>query len=143
MTQAGEQLEQFANLDLRTNKSYLHDFFAMRYSTFDDMAYFISRVRMEGNFNKSEINSDDIAFFAPELKDWKKQIDVCLYGAINCCHAVAPLMIGQNSGRIINLVGDSSRIGEANLALAADRKYTVAPPDHANALDVFPADKRR
>lgn len=52
-------------------------------------------------------------------EDWKKQIDVCLYGAINCCHAVAPLMIGQNSGRIINLVGDSSRIGEANLALAA------------------------
>ncbi|KQX43166.1 MULTISPECIES: SDR family NAD(P)-dependent oxidoreductase [Ensifer] len=52
-------------------------------------------------------------------EDWKKQIDVCLYGAINCCHAVAPSMIAQNSGRIINLVGDSSRIGEANLALAA------------------------
>ncbi|EJB02360.1 NAD(P)-dependent dehydrogenase (short-subunit alcohol dehydrogenase family) [Rhizobium leguminosarum] len=51
--------------------------------------------------------------------EWKKQIDVCLYGAINCCHEVAPLMIAQNSGRIINLVGDSSRIGEANLALAA------------------------
>ncbi|MBX5088246.1 SDR family NAD(P)-dependent oxidoreductase [Rhizobium lentis] len=51
--------------------------------------------------------------------DWKKQIDVCLYGAINCCHEVAPMMIAQNSGRIINLVGDSSRIGEANLALAA------------------------
>ncbi|MBA8841464.1 3-oxoacyl-ACP reductase family protein [Ochrobactrum sp. RH2CCR150] len=51
--------------------------------------------------------------------EWKKQIDVCLYGAINCCHEVAPMMIAQNSGRIINLVGDSSRIGEANLALAA------------------------
>ncbi|MDR6819742.1 2-hydroxycyclohexanecarboxyl-CoA dehydrogenase [Neorhizobium sp. 2083] len=52
-------------------------------------------------------------------EEWKKQIDICLYGAINCCHGVAPLMIGQNSGRIINLVGDSSRIGEANLAIAA------------------------
>ncbi|MBB4570974.1 SDR family NAD(P)-dependent oxidoreductase [Rhizobium leucaenae] len=51
--------------------------------------------------------------------EWKKQIDVCLYGAINCCYEVAPMMIAQNSGRIINLVGDSSRIGEANLALAA------------------------
>lgn len=51
--------------------------------------------------------------------EWKKQIDVCLYGAINCCHAVAPLMIAQNAGRIVNMVGDSSRIGEANLALAA------------------------
>lgn len=52
-------------------------------------------------------------------EDWKRQIDVCLYGALHCCHAVAPLMIEQNSGRIVNLIGDSSRIGEANLALAA------------------------
>lgn len=51
--------------------------------------------------------------------DWKAQIDTCLYGAIHCCHAVAAQMIAQNGGRIINLVGDSSRIGEANLALAA------------------------
>lgn len=50
---------------------------------------------------------------------WKAQIDTCLYGAVHCCHAVAEHMINQNSGRIISLVGDSSRIGEANLALAA------------------------
>ncbi len=65
--------------------------------------------------------------------DWKKQIEVCLFGAINCCHEVAPMMIAQNSGKIINLVGDSSRIGEANLALAAaarrhDRAWQVACP---------------
>lgn len=52
-------------------------------------------------------------------QDWKAQVDVCLYGAIHCCHAVAPHMIEQNGGRIVSLIGDSSRIGEANLALAA------------------------
>ena len=52
-------------------------------------------------------------------EDWKPQIDVCLYGALNCCRAVAPHMIAQEGGRIISLIGDSSRIGEANLALAA------------------------
>ncbi len=52
-------------------------------------------------------------------EQWAAQINTCLYGAIHCCHAVAPHMIRQNSGRIISLVGDSSRIGEANLALAA------------------------
>lgn len=51
--------------------------------------------------------------------DWKAQIDTCLYGALHCCHAVTPHLIAQNGGRIINIVGDSSRIGEANLALAA------------------------
>lgn len=59
--------------------------------------------------------------------DWKAQIDTCLYGAIHCCHAVAPHMIAQNTGRIISLIGDSSRIGEANLAMAAAaRAGTVA-----------------
>ncbi|TYR34343.1 SDR family oxidoreductase [Mesorhizobium microcysteis] len=51
--------------------------------------------------------------------DWKAQIDTCLYGALHCSHAVTEHFIAQNGGRIINIVGDSSRIGEANLALAA------------------------
>jgi 2-hydroxycyclohexanecarboxyl-CoA dehydrogenase len=52
-------------------------------------------------------------------EQWAKQIDVCLYGTIHTCHAVAPHMIKQNGGRIITLAGDSSRIGESNLAIAA------------------------
>ena len=60
-------------------------------------------------------------------EEWQAQINTCLYGAIHCCHAVAPHMINQNGGRIISLVGDSSRIGEANLApAAAARGGTIA-----------------
>ena len=52
--------------------------------------------------------------------DWKRHIDVGLYGAIHTAHAVAPHMIAAGKGgRIISLGGDSSRIGEAGLALAA------------------------
>lgn len=50
---------------------------------------------------------------------WAQQIDVDLYGTIHTCHAVAPHMIKQNGGRIITLAGDSSRIGENGLAIAA------------------------
>jgi NAD(P)-dependent dehydrogenase (short-subunit alcohol dehydrogenase family) len=61
-------------------------------------------------------------------EDWKRHIDVGLYGAIHTTHAVAPYMIAANKGgRIISLGGDSSRIGEANLALAAAaRAGTIA-----------------
>jgi NAD(P)-dependent dehydrogenase (short-subunit alcohol dehydrogenase family) len=52
-------------------------------------------------------------------EQWRKQIDVGLYGAIHTCHAVAPHMIKQNGGRIISLAGDSSRVGESGLAVAA------------------------
>ncbi len=31
---------------------------------------------MTGNFEGSEIESDDIAFFAPELRSWKKKISL-------------------------------------------------------------------
>lgn len=61
---------EFSELDLQTPKSKLRDFFAMRYLHFNhDMNRFISHVIMEGRFNKSIIHSDDIALFAPELKD--------------------------------------------------------------------------
>lgn len=65
---------EFANLDLRTNRSHLHNYFAMRYSSFNDMSEFISKVRLEGKFYDAELNSDDIAFFAPDVKNWKKKI---------------------------------------------------------------------
>ena len=64
---------EFSNLDLRTNRSHLHNFFAMRYSSFNDMSEFISKVRMEGNFNDAELNSDDIAYFAPSCKILEKE----------------------------------------------------------------------
>ena len=65
---------EFSNLDLRTNRSHLHNFFAMRYRSFYDMSEFISKVRLEGNFNDAELSSDDIAYFAPDVKTWKKKI---------------------------------------------------------------------
>jgi len=39
-------------------------------------------------------------------EDWHRQIDVCLYGAIHCCHAAAPLLEASGRGRIISIMGD-------------------------------------
>ncbi len=66
-------------------------------------------------------------FVESSYEDWKPQIDVCLYGALNCSNAAAKYMVEQKGGRIINIVGDSSRIGEANISLAAtSRGGTIA-----------------
>jgi NAD(P)-dependent dehydrogenase (short-subunit alcohol dehydrogenase family) len=51
--------------------------------------------------------------------EWRSQIDVGLYGVIHCCHAVVPHMVRQKSGRIVNLAGDSARVGEAGLSITA------------------------
>lgn len=53
-------------------------------------------------------------------EDWRRQIDVCLYGTIHCTHAaLAHLEAQQGAGRIITIVGDSSRVGESGLAIGA------------------------
>jgi 3-oxoacyl-[acyl-carrier protein] reductase len=57
--------------------------------------------------------------------DWRRQIETCLYGTIHCCHAAAPLLAAGGSGRIISLIGDSSRVGESGLAIAAAARAGV------------------
>ena len=52
-------------------------------------------------------------------EDWRRHIDVGMYGPIHTSHAALPFMMEQGGGRILSLAGDSSRIGEAGLALAA------------------------
>ncbi|MBC7850076.1 MAG: translocation/assembly module TamB domain-containing protein [Chitinophagaceae bacterium] len=67
---------EFADLDLRTPRSRLHNFFAMRYRSFSDFGDFLTQVNLEANFNDADLSSDDIAYFAPTLKDLKKKIRV-------------------------------------------------------------------
>lgn len=50
---------------------------------------------------------------------WKKQIDVCLYGFLNLSHAVLQGMIKNGYGRIVSIMGDSSRVGESNISIVA------------------------
>ena len=57
--------------------------------------------------------------------DWKKQIDACLYGAIHCCYAAAPHFEKAGNGRIVSVIGDSSRVGESGLAIVAAARAGV------------------
>ena len=61
-------------------------------------------------------------------EEWRKQIDVCLYGTLNCCHAALPhIEQAKSTGRIISIVGDSSRVGESGLAVGgAARAANIA-----------------
>jgi NAD(P)-dependent dehydrogenase (short-subunit alcohol dehydrogenase family) len=58
-------------------------------------------------------------------EDWRRQIDTCLYGAIHCCHAAAPHLEKSGAGRIVSLIGDSSRVGESGLSIVAAARAGV------------------
>lgn len=66
---------EFTDMLIETPFSRLGNSFAMRYNHFNhDMASFITHVRMQGDFVNSKVHTNDIAFFAPELKNWNDVI---------------------------------------------------------------------
>ena len=64
-------------------------------------------------------------FLETKPEDWHRQIDACLYGAIHCCHAAAPHLDAAGNGRIVSVIGDSSRVGESGLAIVAAARAGV------------------
>ena len=64
-------------------------------------------------------------FMETKPDDWHRQIDACLYGAIHCCHAAAPHLEAGRNGRIVGVIGDSSRIGESGLSIVAAARAGV------------------
>ncbi len=79
------QIMELKQMDLRTPKSRISDYYAMKYDDFiDDMNEYVDSVIMDVNFKNSTVSSDDIAFFAPELKNWKRQAEISghFYGKV-------------------------------------------------------------
>src|SRR6185503_5074200 len=66
----------FDKLEIKTNNSVIRDYFSMKYEDFNDMNDFITKIKMQARFENAEIDSDDIAFFAPEAKAWNKKIKI-------------------------------------------------------------------
>src|ERR1700720_4626431 len=64
-------------------------------------------------------------FMETKPDDWHRQIDACLYGAIHCCYAAAPHLDAGTNGRIVSVIGDSSRVGESGLAIVAAARAGV------------------
>ena len=69
------QILELAKLDLQTNKSHLTNYFAMKFKDLNkDFAHYNSQVIMDARIKEARVNSDDIAYFAPDLRTWKKEV---------------------------------------------------------------------
>ena len=100
----------FSNLEIITNNSTIRNYFRMSYDDMSSMNDFIHKVKMQANFENSQIDSDDIAFFAPAMKTWKKSIH--LNGAVR---GTVDDLVGKNlliqAGNNTLLNGDISMTG--------------------------------
>ena len=90
-------LMEFRDLDIITPTSHLKNYFAMHFQDFaDDMQDFIHKVKLDGRFVTSTLSSDDLSYFAPELKTWNKTFSIT----------------GKGKGTIDNITGTDILITE-------------------------------
>ncbi|BAN02024.1 SDR family NAD(P)-dependent oxidoreductase [Ilumatobacter coccineus] len=62
-------------------------------------------------------------FWEKDPEEWAPFLDVNLYGVLHCCRAVLPGMIDAgNGGRIITVLSDAGRVGEAGLEVYSAAK---------------------
>lgn len=55
-------------------------------------------------------------FWETDPQEWDRYFRTNLHGVMNCCHVALPSMVKQGKGRIVTIVSDAGRIGEARLA---------------------------
>jgi len=51
-----------------------------------------------------------------EKENWDEEINVCLYGVMNCCKSVINPMMEQKQGKIVNVASDAGKAGEKLMA---------------------------
>lgn len=65
-------------------------------------------------------------FWETDPDEWDRYFRTNLRGVMNCCHAALPDMVAEKRGRIVTIVSDSGRVGEARLAVYSAAKAGAA-----------------
>ncbi len=66
------------------------------------------------------------AFWETGPRDWERWLGANLFGVLNTTRAVLPHMVGQGWGRVVSIVSDAGRVGEAGLAVYSGAKAGAA-----------------
>ena len=75
-------------------------------------------------------------FAETQKEDWDYTVNLCLYGVFNCTRAVLPGMIENRYGKIVNMVSDAGRTGEAFMAAYSAAKGGIVAFQKALAKEV-------
>jgi 3-oxoacyl-[acyl-carrier protein] reductase len=83
-------------------------------------------VNNAGNAGPSAQMGFSPPFWETGPDEWNRYFHTNLHGVMNCCHVAVPGMIKQNKGRIVTVVSDAGRVGEARLAAYSAAKAGAA-----------------
>jgi 2-hydroxycyclohexanecarboxyl-CoA dehydrogenase len=75
-------------------------------------------------------------FSASQPETWSRVIDLNVYGTMNCTHSVLHGMIDRRAGKIISVMSEAGRVGEAKLAAYSGAKAGMLGFSKAIAREV-------
>ncbi len=75
-------------------------------------AAIVSAGRIDILVNNAAVMVNNLAFVEKQIADCEREIQVSLFGTLNCSRAVLPGMIDRRRGRIVNIVSDAARVGQ-------------------------------
>jgi NAD(P)-dependent dehydrogenase (short-subunit alcohol dehydrogenase family) len=77
--------------------------------------------------NNAGISGPNLPTWEYPAPEWARVIAVNLTGTFNCCRAVAPMMMAQNYGRIVNIASIAGKEGNPNAcAYSASKAGVIA-----------------
>lgn len=79
-------------------------------------------VNNAGNAGAEPTQNARKPFWETDPADWNSYLGVNLYGTINCAAAVIPGMIERRYGKIVTIMSDAGRMGEARLEVYSAAK---------------------
>ena len=83
-------------------------------------------VNNAGNAGPGVLPTTLPSFWDTEPEDWDKWLRPNLVGVLNCCRAAVPGMIEAGGGRIVSVISDAGRVGEAQYAVYSAAKAGAA-----------------
>lgn len=83
-------------------------------------------VNNAGNAGPHSVMGLSPLFWESDPNDWDRYFRTNLQGVMNCCHVAVPGMIAQGKGRIVTIVSDAGRVGEARLVAYSAAKAGAA-----------------
>ena len=75
-------------------------------------------------------------FIETEPSDWELMLDVNVRGVMNTNRAVAPMMVAQKSGSIVNIASEAGKVGEKRIAVYSATKGAVMSFTKAFAVEM-------
>lgn len=79
-----------------------------------------------------------VEFHESSPDHWRKTVDLNVYGTMFCTHAVLKGMVERKYGKIVSVMSEAGRIGEAKLAAYSGAKASILGFSKAIAREVGP-----